>query len=272
MIEEQELAYDPDDQPLTTIRLEVDRSSAAATEAESPPPAEPVDRQDQPDPPAQSTAQGSVEPVSAPLVTSPGHGCIERSLTVFSSVVLALIVMIAVAFLLGYTPWELALLREENAALQAQVADMGRKNREMERLADEFRASNSLIATFAADLSANQTMLVKVATAQAGKDRLQDVQIEELEAGAERINTFLAVLSDIAGQATTSKAGMIATATSTMTAEPTSPALRVTMGPVETVMREVEADTQNPGRTLIEPPAATRTATPTPTAVTTGNE
>lgn len=272
MIEEQELPYDPHDQPLTTMRLEVDQSSAAATEAELPPLAAPTDQPDQPDPPRPSNAEGSAEPAPSSLSATPGRGCMEQSLTVLSSVVLALIFMIAVAFLLGYTPWELSLLREENAALQAQVADLARKNRQMERLADEFRGNNILIATVEAHLSANQDMLVTVATAQASKDQLQDVQIEDLEARAERINTFLAVLSDIAGQAITSEAGLVSTATSTMTPEPTSPALGVTIEPVETVIRELEADAMHPDSTLIGPPAATRTATPAPTAVIRQNE
>lgn len=273
MIEEQELSDDSHDQSLTTIRLEVDQPLAAATEAESLPLVTPTDQPDQPDSSKPSAAQSSAEPAPLPSSATLGRGCMQQSLTVLSSVVLALLLMVGVAFLLGYTPWELALLREENAALQAQVADMGRKNREMELLADEFRANNNLMATIKADLAANQNMLMTAATAQAGKDRRQDGQIAELEARAERINTFLATLSDIAGQAITGEAGLVATPTSTITPEPTSPAPGVTIGPVETVIRELEDNAVHPDRTRIGPPAATtRTQTATPTATIRPNE
>ncbi len=54
--------------------------------------------------------------------------------------------------------------------------------------------------------------------------------------------------------------------TGTITPEPTSPALVITIGPVETVMHVLEADVVHPGTTRIGPTAAIRTAPSAPTA------
>lgn len=182
---------------------------------------------------------------TSPLSRITAGGWSGRAGTIAIAVGAAVFIMLLIVIGMGIRPGEMAALREQNALLQTQVAEVDVE-------------VDDLVVMVEAELATNQAAIATVAASQAGQEK----QIAQLAEYSERLYVFLEVLGEVANRTVAGEDPRLLHSTDTVLLRQTPMA-----GEAAGADSEEATSTSVPQQDLVGPPPPTQTATPTRNSV-----